>query len=181
MDKKEQKIELLGTLQEKISTLSYPYKTEERSILRSILSEEEWGLLSDDEKQSRRKASISLGKKWDSDPLLGQKPSEADYTYQESVVILYDLIREALIKIDAIEGELDIDLLRVKSFFLIEKDFIDEKATIHMNRHLPQELFSNMATILSDKHPFLELDKFYVIYAKMHEKWPNKPNPTLSS
>jgi hypothetical protein len=173
MNKKKQKVELLKALQERVSSLTYPYNAEEKSIIRRVLSEEEWCLLSDDEKQSRRKASISLGKKWAIDDNI----ETVDYSYSEGVVVVYDIIRETLNKIDAVEGELDNELLRVKAFFLIEKDFIDEKGTTHMNRHLPRELFDNLATTLGEKYPFLQLDKFCAIYSKMFEKWPNKPKP----
>jgi hypothetical protein len=172
IDKKEQKVSLLNSLSEKIAPLNYHYDTEEKSIIRRILGEEKWRLLNEDEKQSRRKSSISLGKKWSEDHFLGIN-EKADYSYDECIVVIYDLIRQTLSIIDTIQDDLNTDLLRVKAFFLIEKDFIDE--SFKSNKHLPLEIFENLANTLAESYPDLKLDIFYSLYSLMYKKWSNKP------
>lgn len=171
----QEKIELISLLQKQIASLNGSYSAEEKSIVRRVLSEEEWKLLNDNEKQSRRKASISLGEKWSHENDI----RKGGYSYSESVVIIYDLIISTLNKLESIENQLDTDLLRVKVYFLIEKDFINERSAIHSIRHLPLELFDNLATTLDQKYPDLELNKFQSIYSDMYEKWPNRPKPMI--
>ncbi|HEY8936996.1 MAG TPA: hypothetical protein VIM65_17335 [Cyclobacteriaceae bacterium] len=168
----EDKVFLLRTLSERIASLRYTYDAQEKSIIRRILNEEEWYRLSDDEKQSKRRATISLGKKWSNDYFLGVN-EKSDYSYEEGVILVYDAIRDILSKIT--EKESTTDLLRVKAFLVIEKDFIDEN--LRSNKHLPPEFFENIANTLSSKYHELQLDKFYVLYSDMYEKWTNKPKP----
>jgi len=173
---KNQKVAFLTFLNAKIEPLSYSYSAEEKSIIRRILNEEQWHLLTDDEKQSRRKASISLGKKWSTDYFLGTR-EDADYNYDEGVVVVYDAIRYILNKIDIELTNLSTDLLRIKAFMVIEKDFIDESP--RANKHLPIDIFKNFAGTLAKDHPDLRLDDFYFYYSGMYEKWPNKPKQPI--
>jgi len=168
MNKKEQKISILKSLYGSIESLNYRYGAEEKSIIRRILNEENWHLLNDDEKQARRKESILLGEKWSADD-----NDKVDYTYDKSVIVVYDAIRQILDRIDTLQDLPNTDLLRVKVFFLIEKDFIDE--SFKANRHLPIEVFQNLAETLAEDYPALQLKSFNSIYSVMFEKWPNKP------
>ena len=179
MTKKDEKIELLSKLQEKLSPRRHPYHAGEMSIIRRILDEEEWKSLSDDEKQSRRKASVSLGKRWSFDPFIftNHVETEADGVYQEDIVTVYDSITRILKKIELAQGDLDTDLQRVNAFFLIEKDFIDMTQVLQMDMHLPPEFFENLANTLDEKFPDLQLEKFSTLYSKMYENWSNKPKP----
>jgi len=172
---KKEKIALLSDLYNKIE-LSKSVSTGERHIIRKVLREEEWLLLSDDERQSRRKAAISLGKKWVADPFIytGENHNRiADYTYEELVIAEYDFIREILKIIDTMNYSKNLDLLRIKMFLEMEKDFIDE--TFMSNKHMPPEFFKNLSNSFDFKYPDLNLSKFSEFYDRMYESWPNKP------
>ena len=174
MNKIEEKIELLRRLQEDLDSLSYPFHAEEKSVIRRVLGQEKWKLLSDDEKQSHRQVSISLAKKWG----LDDNPEQANnISYAEEQLVVYDSIREILGKIDVLTETLNADLLRIKAFLLIEKDFIDETHDLQMERHLPREVFDNLLKSLEENYPDLQLNKFRASYGKMYEKWVNKPEP----
>ena len=166
-DNRSEKIELLELLEHSDSEPKTSHGYSENSVIRRVLSEERWCLLSNKEKQSKRNASISLGKKWSLDA--------EKLEYAEFVVSVYDLITNTLEKIDSIDSELDYDLLRMKAFFLIERDFIDEKKGFEKDRHLPAVFFKHFSIELEEKYPFLELENFYKIYLIMVEKWPNRP------
>lgn len=148
---------------------------------RRVISTYDWQILSDEDKQNKRKGALSLGEKWAASPSFGAPVTvlnERGYHY------LYVEVYDAIIPLLSILEHLnkggtdgDIRLLRLECLLRMEKDLINE---VFMPRqHLPDYLFLEIRKELqSDLEAFglSAFNDFADLYSEMYQLWPQKPD-----
>jgi len=141
----------------------------EKSILNKISKEIEWKNLPDNQKQEKRIETISKVKS-----LGNYEDVEVNFLYEESVISLYSLIEEFLLKTVS-EG----DFFRIKFILEVEKMFINENMDIlnlrHMDYYVLNDLFKEMKTNSSDEYEGYHLDTILEKYNEMYGLWDKRP------
>lgn len=173
----QNKVELLRVLAKKMVVLKDEHVYREMSVLRRVLSDTEWNLLDEEGKQTRRKSALDLMNNWNNEPLFdlgGAEEKKRDFGYEESVIEVYEVITSLLKRIP--DNDLAVELLRLKVFLIIEKDFINDKFI--SNKHIPPGIFENLVDMLEEKHAHLPLRSFVNLYQRMYLKWPTRPAQT---
>lgn len=148
---------------------------------RRVINHNNWQLLSDEDKQHKRKGALSLSEKWAESPaFIEGKEILNKRDYYSLYIEVYDHIVNLLFQLENLSlnnGEDDMRLLRLECLLRIEKDYINEQ--FKPRQHLPDYLFKEIRKELQD-----DLDKFGLsvfndfvdLYSEMYQLWPQKPD-----
>lgn len=137
----------------------------ECSLIDSAIEGIEWNNLSSEEKNMKRIASFSLGRKWDS--IINPRTKSLTLNYPESLVKTYAQINSLLSKIEL--SEKSVLILRVKVLLTIEKSFYND--ALIPTRHVPIDMFNNLLNDLRKSNIYNEYLDFVDSYSIMFNYW----------
>lgn len=137
----------------------------ELSVLNRLNSEFKWQLLSDAEKQQRRKNLYNSLHNADAE------------SYEGLVIQLYDMIVTALARLEDLDSEVsNIYLTRVKAMLFVEKEFINESMDADKLRHNDYYILMNVLDAKGQKAwEELKLHDIKQTFDKMYRAWSKRP------
>ena len=145
---------------------------QEYSLFNTIAEEIEWKNKTSSQKHEHRKAAFSLSRKWAKDSFSNEtKRTNPNDEYPEALIEIYELTIRLLEKIATIEPTININ--RLKALLVVEQYFYDEK--IIPIRHVPLEMFREVAKESFNSDIASELVKYILVYERLWELWPNNP------
>ncbi|MCB9354190.1 MAG: hypothetical protein H6575_06455 [Lewinellaceae bacterium] len=140
-------------------------------IILSEIFKQEWQELPDIVKQERRKSFVNR-------TIAERRP--INFVYYNFLIDVVQKIIELIRKCEALLSldKSNVDLLKILSILLIEKELIDE--ALQPKNHLDDFYFNQIAEEFGAIYPELSIADFAVLYSKMYKRWPEKPNASNS-
>jgi len=173
----EDKIRLFSELQDEYEKLLETTTDEEKSSIRSeisviklIISDLQWGKMPDEEKQARRKGTLSLADKWAS-----HDGVRTQFAYEQAVVEFYDLVDSLLQKIRWMQKP--DELKRLQAMLLAEQQFINSNRKFNLVFHNDYYVFTRLLQSLAkgDRYKELHLSHTHDKFREMYLLWKDRP------
>lgn len=143
---------------------------QEKAIIDRIANEVDWGLLSDEAKQEKRKMSVVLLEK-----VASEDGYENGFIYENSVIRLYELIHNFL-SANYVSSNI---LSRLKAMAWVEKFFINEKKDFSSMRHMDYFVWNNLIeqAKIEDGNMYynLKVNVLNDCFVEMYCNWPKRP------